>query len=264
MDRVIDESVSQLPPEETRLVTRRPQPIAEAGPSGAAGYREILRAALAANMDAASVEKIAALCERMEDREAAREFAEALAAFQEECPAIVKNRKANIATRSGGEYGYKFADLESIVRIVRPLLRKHGLAFTWNSTEQGGKVTCECILRHVNGHSISASFTATTETSAAMSGAQKHAAAFTFARRQSLTAVLGVVTADTDDDGAGGAVSAQPIDENQAANLRALIDEAKADSRKFLAFFGLKRIEELPAARFKEAVDMLERKRRQS
>ena len=51
------------------------------------------------------------------------------------------------------------------------------------------------------------------------------------------------------------------IDDEQAANLVALIEEVGAEPYKFCAFFGIKTPEKLPASRFKEAIKMLEKRR---
>ena len=51
------------------------------------------------------------------------------------------------------------------------------------------------------------------------------------------------------------------ITDEQAANLAALIEEVGAEAHKFCAFFGIKKPEALPAARFDEAIKMLEKRR---
>jgi len=45
----------------------------------------------------------------------------ALSAFQEDCPAINKGAKG---------YGYKYADLPSIMEVINPLLKKHKLVIS--------------------------------------------------------------------------------------------------------------------------------------
>ncbi len=44
-----------------------------------------------------------------------------MAAFQQECPTIHKGTQG---------YGYSYADLPSIFKIINPLMQKHGLGFT--------------------------------------------------------------------------------------------------------------------------------------
>lgn len=58
------------------------------------------------------------------------ELAAALAAAQGEFPDIPKDCTAKVTTRTGGSYEFRYADLETIFRIVRPVLAKHGLAIS--------------------------------------------------------------------------------------------------------------------------------------
>lgn len=218
----------------------------------------ILNHAVERGMDPASLEKLVALYERVSDRNAAKEFAEAMAAFQAECPPIPKTSSAKITMKSGGQYSYKYAELDAIVGVIRPLLSKHGLSYTWDSAEDSGKITCTCMIRHVNGHSVSAKFQCPVDSAAAMSGAQKSAAALTYARRQSLIQALGLTTCDPDTD--AGATAR--ITDNQAANLEALMSEVGADRPRFLRYLGVESLADLPASEFTAAVSALEAKRK--
>ena len=56
------------------------------------------------------------------------ELAKALAAAQGEFPPIPKDCVAKVTTRGGQSYSFRYADLETILAIVRPVLSRHGLA----------------------------------------------------------------------------------------------------------------------------------------
>ena len=60
------------------------------------------------------------------------ELAKALAAAQGEFPPIPKDCVAKVTTRGGQSYSFKYADLETILAIVRPVLSRHGLAIVVN------------------------------------------------------------------------------------------------------------------------------------
>ena len=60
------------------------------------------------------------------------ELAKALAAAQGEFPPIPKDCVAKVTTRGGQSYSFRYADLETILAIVRPVLAKHGLAISVN------------------------------------------------------------------------------------------------------------------------------------
>lgn len=232
--------------------------------TGASEVTALLRHAVDAGASVEALERLVALKERVDAEQARRAYFEALARAQEEMPEVPKSRTAQIATRSGASYSYRYAALEDITRTIRPVLRRHGLSYAWDVSQGEGALVVTCVLRHVDGHEERASFPVPVDTSARMSDAQKNGAALTYGRRQSLIAVLGLTTADDDLDGVQherqrGA--AQTITESQAADLDALIEEVGADRAKFLAWAGVERLEEMSAERYRKAVQMLERRR---
>lgn len=220
----------------------------------------LVRLAIEQNVSVDVLERLVALQERVSDRNARQAMSEAVASFQAECPSIKKGRTARIATKAGGSYSYTFASLDEIARAIRPLLHRHGLSYTWDSTTDGKTLSCTCILRHVEGGEDRATFTCPTDTKAEMSGAQATAAALTYARRQALVQVLGLTVTDDDNDGAPP-VSAEKITESQAADLAALANEVGADLPKFLKYMKVGALSEIPASEYARAVRALEKKR---
>lgn len=221
----------------------------------------LLRHALDAGASVEALERLVALKERVDDRNARAAFFEALAAVQESMPEIQKKRKATIVTRGGGTYEYRYAALEDITRTIRPVLRQHGLSYSWDVAQSDGALIVTCVLRHVDGHEERASFPVPVDNKAAMSDAQKNGAALTYGRRQSLVAVLGLTTADDDVDGAEVGAPSAAITAEQAADLEDLIEEVGADKQKFLQWAGVDRLIDLPANRYRKAVQALERRR---
>lgn len=225
---------------------------------GETAIDQLLELAVREKVSVDVLERLEAMHERMMERNARAAFFEALNAFQEECPVIEKSAEANIKTNSGGSYGYTYAPLETITETIRPVLKRHGLSYSW-STEASDRpdfLHVVCILRHVEGHEERAVFPVPTHTDAAMSGAQKQGAALTYGKRQSLTSVLGLTTSD-DVDGAG---RAQPISEDEYRKLDQMIKESGADRRKFLEWLGLEALEDLQVSQYMKAYRALERK----
>jgi hypothetical protein len=218
----------------------------------------LIRFALEHKIDPAALKELVALHNAVEDRNAAREFNAARMRFRANCPPIVKNKTANITKREGGySHSYSFADLPEIVRIVDGPLAAEGLSYTWDTEDANGKLHCTCILSHVNGHSERSSWTTTTETNAAMSAQQKVAAAYTFARRQTLIGVLGLTTTDPDTDGAD-VQGMRQITPNQAETILSLLAELGIDEKKFLATFpGAGKVADLRALQYPTAMAML-------
>jgi hypothetical protein len=233
-------------------------PVVEADedPSG------LVRLAIERGVDVEVLERLVGLQERVSDRNARAEFFEALARFQNDVPAIKKTNTAAIATKGGSKYQYTFAPLEEIVRVVRPILKDHGLSFTWTTEGMTANVlNVVCILRHVGGHEERSAFPVPTETAAAMSGAQKLGSALTYGKRQSLTSVLGLTTADEDTDAALEEPPSGPISTEQWAELEALVQEVGADRARFLDWLKVDDLKALPEHRLQQAIDALERKR---
>lgn len=223
----------------------------------------LVRYAIEQRVPVEMLERLVALQERVSARNARAAFFAALARVQEEVGPIKKSATAEIATKSGARYSYTYAPLDAIADAVRPVLARHGFSYSWNSEDDGARVRVTCYLRHVEGHTEDATFSAPTESEARMSGAQKHAAALTFGRRMSLVQVLGISTTDEDTDGAPGRQQGgERITEGQAADLLSLMNEVGADEGRFLAFMRVAAVEDIRADDYRRAVDALEQKRR--
>ncbi len=206
-----------------------------------------------------ALDKLMELHERIEKRNAAKEFNDAMARFQEACPELPKSSKATIAPRGGIKFSYNFADLDSIARIIRKPLYENGLSYSWDEETVSGNLTSTCIVHHINGHERRSSFTCPSEwSSGSMSAQQKVAATNSFARRQSLIQVLGLTTTELDND--GGPIG-EMITDKQAADLEAIISEVGADRDRFLKYLEVDDLGALPVTQFSAAVAALERKR---
>lgn len=218
----------------------------------------LLQLALERNVPVETLERLVALHERVSDRAAAAEFAAALADFQNECPEIAKIAEAKIVTSAGGSFTYRYAPLDHIAKVVRPLLHARGFSYTWDSRMEEKLLSVTCILKHVNGHQQSATFASPVESKAGMSEQQKYAAALSYAKRLSLVQVLGITTADPDTDGA----NPEPITDEQVKELKKLAQDVAADEPKFLAYIGVERYEDIRRVDYNTAKQALESKRR--
>jgi hypothetical protein len=218
----------------------------------------ILRLAVEKGIDAESLERLCALAEHREDRQAAREFADALRTFQERCPPIQKAAEGGGASRKGGGFAFKYAKLDAIDRIVRPILADLGLSYSWDAElTESGLMRTTCTLRHVNGHRETSSFVCpTSSASPGMSDQHKYGGATTFGRRVTLTAVLGLTTTEEDT----GGFDPVPITQKQAADLECLVAEVGANEEKFLRWLNVEKYEDISAERFNEAIRMLRAK----
>ena len=128
----------------------------------------------------------------------------ALSAFQADCPAINKGAKG---------YGYKYADLPSIMEVINPLLKKHKLVI---SQPLDGRSVMTKLVHIPTGECVESRIEIPEGVMLkGMNQYQSDGSAITYYRRYSLS-VLGIVT-DEDNDAAGKQVkqekasSTQPI-----------------------------------------------------
>jgi hypothetical protein len=251
------------PPESVAMTTATDRPngtsALAASEFGAHSMQQLLHFAIERGTPVEQLEKLVDLAERMERRDAAREFAAAMASFQAECPSIKKASRATVTTKGGGTYSYTYAELDDIAHVVNPILAKYGLSYGWDSTVTEGTLTCVCTVRHLNGHSVASSFTLPIDNPSAMNPQQKVGAALTFAQRRSLSAALGLTT--TNDDTDANPVDPTPISDDQVTELEDLIAETKSNRGRFLEFMGVASLAKIPASEYKRAITALNQKR---
>lgn len=217
----------------------------------------ILELAVTSKVDVATLEKLVALHERMSDRQAAREFAEAMSAFKAECPPV-ERRTENAqfkVSRNGVLSVRKYASLEDIERTVRGPLGNHGLSYRWTDAKlDGGSLTVTCVIGHVSGHHESSSATVPVDSKAGCSDQQKMGTAMTYAQRYSLIMALGLTSCDEDTD---GNEDEEKVTQAHVEELEALIDKCPSGTRaRLLAYtseqWNAPTLELVPASRFEE------------
>jgi hypothetical protein len=142
--------------------------------------------------------------------EQAREaFLRALAAFQGECPVIVKSKTVTIQPQTGRGYSYRYAPLDVIVEQIRPYLQKYGLSYTIKTRQDDGSLTAICEAHHEAGHTEPSELTVPIDRAARMNDTQKVGAARTYAMRYAFCNAFGILTGDEDTD----AVTASEVEE---------------------------------------------------
>lgn len=163
----------------------------------------LLQAAIENKADIQQLKELMDLQERWEKKEARKQFFEALSKFQTLVPALKKNKTANVPTKTGGKFSYKFADLGSIASGIKNALNECGLSYRWEFAEskEGMKVTC--IVSHLSGHSEMTYMEAGKDMSGAKNDIQSKGSTNTYLQRYTLIGALGLATADDDKDGSG-------------------------------------------------------------
>ncbi|MDT8419375.1 MAG: ERF family protein [Desulfuromonadales bacterium] len=220
-----------------------------------------------ANGAGASIEKMEqlfALQLRWEENEAKKAYHRAVAAFKSETIHIVKDKKVGYTNRDGSFTGYTHATLGNIVQTIIPIMGKHGLSHSWNVEQSGGTISVTCRLAHELGHSTSVMLAAAKDDSGKKNAIQQVASTITYLERYTLLAITGLATADQDDDAKESeAPTVQLVDEEQLANIDAMISETGADVEAFCKYLRVEKVTDIPAAHYEAAIRALEKKRKE-
>lgn len=178
---------------------------------------DLLRFALQSGADLDRLERLMRMQQEWEANEAKKSFRRAMASFKAECPPIFKRKQVGYNTREGDFVGYKHAELSDVTDVVGPHMARHGLTYDWDIHQDPGKITVDCIVTHVDGHSKKVSMEGPPDTSGKKNIMQQAGSTVTYLERYSLLACLGMSTKNEDDDGDGGAED-PPTDGAQQRN----------------------------------------------
>lgn len=215
-------------------------------------------------MSPEAVEKLLAVYRELKADKAEQAYNIAFAAFQAECPTISRTQTAKIVSNKGAGFSYNYADIETIMRTVRPVLVKYGLSVSFDSEEFDEKtrtLTATCRCSHVGGHSAVTSFPVPTESSAGMSPQQKHGAASTYAKRRALSDRLGIWTGDPDHDGGDPPAPSPLLTEEQRQQITDLVGEVNQNWDDLLRWWGVPNFSDARQDKYKAAVTFLELKK---
>jgi hypothetical protein len=250
-------------------VTPVPTPLAttDVAPLSFEGF---VQAVSTGKMSAEAVEKLAGVFLKVQDHNAIQQYNVAFAAFRKECPPPPREhvRSWKKAGDSGAGFKTYYADTETILRTVSPVLAAHDLCISFDDGELDGNVLTECCrCSHVGGYSRTAKSQMPLESaSPAMSAQDRFDAASTRARRQALQKVLGIWT-----EGYTPGTDAEPepptpsplLTEKQRQHIEALVEETGADWSKVLGWWKVANLNEACQDKYEAAVRSLEWQKQQ-
>lgn len=187
------------------------------------------------------------------------EIAELAAALAKAQGAMESATKGNV----NPHFKSKYADLASVRDAMREPFAVNGLSVVQGLRTVQGGIEVETVLFHASGQSIRETLMVPTP----RFDAQGLGSAATYGRRYALMSMIGLASEDDDGNAVSGGNTRQAlqtvetvtgtIDGEQAAEIKRKIMDANADLPKFLKTFGIEHVEDLPVARFKEAVRKL-------
>lgn len=180
------------------------------------------------------IQSLVQMQERMEDRQAERDFAAAMKAAQAQIPRVEKRGTVDLKRKDGSDGGaYAFARLEDIDDVLRPVMDKHGFSVTFDRvSREGGGLVVTAYLSHTGGHTKTSSFPLPIDTGPGRNNLQALGSTDSYARRYLLEGFFNIVRKGRDDDGKAAGI--KYIDEEQADELRALLKETGRQEGSFL------------------------------
>jgi len=131
----------------------------------------------------------------MQKSETIGELSTALSKAESEFPQIKRSQKVNFATAGGTRIKYSYAPLSEIFDAIRKPLAENGLAISQPMTIIDGKLIVETVLSHSSGEWISGQILIESQ----KLDPQSIGSALTYARRYSLSALLGIASEEDDD-----------------------------------------------------------------
>lgn len=215
----------------------------------------LLQIAVEKGADVEKLEKLMELQERWDANEARKAFFAAMAAFQGDAPAI--DRGKHVKGRDG-RVMYSYAPLEAILDTIRPCERKHGFMHAWDQDDlDGGGVRIICKISHTGGHTETSTVTIPQTKGMNTSAAQDRGIIVTYGQRRSLLNAYGLATGGEDRDGAAMDAEPSTVTPEQVAHLKAAIKASKTVEAQLLKWAGCNKLDEFPAGKYNEAMDVM-------
>ena len=208
-----------------------------------------------------TVERLFALKERHDAREAEREFNSAFVAAQMEMSPVKKLGKTHVAT---------YAKAEHVKEMLDPIIAKHGFSYSISEQEsnKSDHIRFNMKLRHSGGHSDNFWIDVKPDVTGAKGGSSKTyvegiMSSYTLCMRQLVCKVWSVQLVGDDDGKAAGGGNIEPVSVDQTTHLQDLMNEILTGAQKgqLLNVLKIDDISQLPATKYEYAVGLIERKR---
>lgn len=240
-----------------------PAPAPPAPSESSAIISMIERAARDPSVDIDKMERLMLMQERAMERNARAAYAEALALLQPELPSVARNGKIVVKEKGGDKIiqSTAYARWEDINDAIKPALAKHGFSLSFKvGMAPDGKITVTGILMHREGHQEETTITLPHDATGSKNAVQAVGSSTSYGKRYTAGMLLNL-TSHGEDDGGKGAVQPATLTDEQVGELVELMDSVGADKPRFLKFYQIDTLADLPAAKFGEAIERLNAKR---
>lgn len=238
------------------------KPANEVTSYGASLLEVISRAASDPNVDIDKMERLIAMQERVQDRQAEVSYHAALADMQPELPIItehggIKNKEGKVQST--------YALWEDINEEIRPILAKYGFSLSFKGRREADQQITIGILAHRDGHKETTEVPLPLDNSGSKNAVQAVGSSKSYGKRYAAFDLLNITTRGEDDDGVKAGTS-YPISVKQYDELLRKISEVAADKDAFIAYLKSQKrlatddLGDLPAQHFDFAMNGLNAK----
>jgi hypothetical protein len=209
------------------------------------------------DVDVAKLEALLRMQREVASDDARTQFNRALHAAQMEMPRVSKRGTIKLGDRKGE---IPFATWEDVDAALRPVMKRHGfsLSFTASSRSDGTGAIVTARLLHSAGHAEVATIPLPPDVGPGRNALQSVGSTLSYAKRYLAEMLFNIVREGADDDGEVG--GAPRISAAQKERLVELMQDAAADTEAFLRTLQVPTLDDLPAAAFPIAENMLRTK----
>ena len=208
-------------------------------------------------LDVEKLERLFALYEKSQARQAEIDFDADLAEMQGVLPVIEEH--GSIKNGAGvvqSTYAY-WADIKA---AIQPFMREHGFGITHTIDKGPDGITVTGILSHRSGHKRLDAITLPHDSSGSKNAVQAVGSSNMYGRRYTAQNLIGFSTkGDRADDGGQKAPGDGPmISADQQEQLKLLCFDGEIEVKKFLGYFKVNAFNQIPAAKFEDVKGILE------
>jgi len=234
--------------------------IATAAPVGGL-LPTIVQLAKDPGVDVQKLDALLRMQERMEGRQAEREFIAAFSRLSARLPRVKKSGVIDLGADNKGKArgSIPFARWEDIDKVIRPLMVDEGFTLSFDSAPrqgEGGGLIVTGTLMHRDGHTRTASMPLALDAGPGRNNLQAMGSSLSYGKRYCAEMLLNIVREGEDDDGKLGGTKF--VTTEQAAEIRKYLEGTKTDEETFLRdFFEVVHVENLSADNYTAARNML-------
>lgn len=211
-----------------------------------------------ADQKVATMRELLAMEKDMRKEMAERAMNEQLAIL--DIPVVKKNGRIPLPSKDGTVRDVLFAKWEDMARVLKPLLREHGMSLRFDTLPrpgEGGGTILIGFLSHRDGAMRTAQVSLPLDSGPGRNNLQAMGSSISYGKRYVAGMLLNIVTENEDDDGE----KSENINVEQAAEIDNLVRETGADLKRFLKWIGAAEILAIPSLKYQKAIDELKRKK---